>query len=147
MRLVTTAWTGWRRDGLLLAAGGATSNVLSRANTGKHPTPEEESDECAHDVAGPGRRGQVREAGGRRPGDLRRDPAPGKGARTDLAPLLGQRHGDLRRRRWPNEEAFNGFFQTTPEIQQLMQRAGVTAPPQVGFWRQADTRDEYPPAT
>jgi heme-degrading monooxygenase HmoA len=47
---------------------------------------------------------------------------------------------------WPNEEAFNGFFQTTPEIQQLMQHAGVTAPPQVSFWRSADTRDEYPPA-
>ncbi len=47
---------------------------------------------------------------------------------------------------WPNEEAFNGFFQTTPEIQQLMQHAGVTAPPQVSFWRPADTRDEYPPA-
>ena len=46
---------------------------------------------------------------------------------------------------WPNEESFNGFFQTTPEIQQLMQQAGVTAPPQVSFWRPADTNDEYPP--
>src|SRR4051812_42011194 len=46
---------------------------------------------------------------------------------------------------WPNEESFNGFFQTTPEIQELMRRAGVTGPPQVSFWRSADTRDEYPP--
>ena len=47
---------------------------------------------------------------------------------------------------WPTEEAFNGFFQTTPEIQQLMQHAGVTAPPQVSFWRSAATHDDYPAA-
>jgi heme-degrading monooxygenase HmoA len=46
---------------------------------------------------------------------------------------------------WPSEAAFNGFFQTTPEIQELMQRAGVDGPPQVSFWRPAETRDEYPP--
>jgi heme-degrading monooxygenase HmoA len=46
---------------------------------------------------------------------------------------------------WPSEEAFNGFFQSTPEIQQLMQRAGLSAPPQVNFWRPAETHDEYPP--
>ena len=46
---------------------------------------------------------------------------------------------------WPSQEAFQGFFDTTPEIQQIMQIAGVTAAPQVDFWRPADTRDEYPP--
>ena len=40
----------------------------------------------------------------------------------------------------------NGFFRPTPEIEQLMQQAGVTAPAHVSFCRPADTGDAYPPA-
>jgi heme-degrading monooxygenase HmoA len=46
---------------------------------------------------------------------------------------------------WPSEEAFQGFYETTPEIQQIMQYAGVREPPEVSFWQPVDTRDEYPP--
>ena len=43
---------------------------------------------------------------------------------------------------WPDEESFAGFFDTTPEIQQIMQLAGTTAAPEITFWRRAQTRDE-----
>jgi heme-degrading monooxygenase HmoA len=46
---------------------------------------------------------------------------------------------------WPSQEAFQGFFDTTPEIQQIMQFAGVTEAPRVEFWHAADTRDSYGP--
>ena len=47
---------------------------------------------------------------------------------------------------WPTEEAFQGFFDSTPEIQQMMQAAGVTTHPEVTFWHPADIDDVYPPA-
>ena len=44
---------------------------------------------------------------------------------------------------WPDAESFQKFFHDTEdEIGPLMQAAGVTAEPEVKFWRQLDTNDE-----
>ena len=41
--------------------------------------------------------------------------------------------------RWPNEEAFNTFFEEErPRIEQLMTNAGVRSEPAVTFWRAAE---------
>jgi len=43
---------------------------------------------------------------------------------------------------WPTAEAFQGFFDASPEIRGVMDRAGVTSQPEVKFWRKLDTKDE-----
>ena len=43
---------------------------------------------------------------------------------------------------WPDPESFQAFFdEAQPEIVPIMRAAGVTAPPEVKFWRTLDTRD------
>jgi hypothetical protein len=42
----------------------------------------------------------------------------------------------------PSEEAFNAFYQASPDIGGIMQRAGVTSKPEITFWRKLDTKDE-----
>jgi quinol monooxygenase YgiN len=42
---------------------------------------------------------------------------------------------------WPDQESFQRFFDATPEVKQLMDRAGVTEPPQIDFWHPLDVND------
>jgi heme-degrading monooxygenase HmoA len=42
---------------------------------------------------------------------------------------------------WPDQDSFQRFFDASPEIMQMMDKAGVTAPPQIDFWRPLDTND------
>lgn len=42
---------------------------------------------------------------------------------------------------WPDEQTFQEFFSSTPEIPQVMAEAGVTEPPQIAFWREIDLGD------
>lgn len=45
---------------------------------------------------------------------------------------------------WPDVESFQRFFEESrEEIQPLMGEVGVTAEPQIAFWRQLETHDEY----
>jgi hypothetical protein len=44
---------------------------------------------------------------------------------------------------WPDPGSFQSFFeQARPEIDPLLQQAGVTSEPQVTFWRKLETHDE-----
>jgi heme-degrading monooxygenase HmoA len=43
---------------------------------------------------------------------------------------------------WPSPEAFQSFFDASPEIRGVMDRAGVTSQPEIKFWRKLDTKDE-----
>jgi heme-degrading monooxygenase HmoA len=43
---------------------------------------------------------------------------------------------------WPTEKAFQTFFEASPEIRGVMERAGVTTEPEIKFWRKLDTKDE-----
>jgi heme-degrading monooxygenase HmoA len=43
---------------------------------------------------------------------------------------------------WPSEEAFQAFFHASPDIGEVMQRAGVTSEPEITFWRKLDSKDE-----
>lgn len=43
---------------------------------------------------------------------------------------------------WPDEDSFRRFFEASPEIPELVQRAGVTSEPEITFWRLLDTGDE-----
>jgi heme-degrading monooxygenase HmoA len=43
---------------------------------------------------------------------------------------------------WPSAEAFQAFFDASPEIPEVMDRAGVTSQPEIKFWRKLDTKDE-----
>ena len=44
---------------------------------------------------------------------------------------------------WPDPESFQRFFDAArSEIDALMSDAGVTAEPQIRFWRKLDTHDE-----
>jgi heme-degrading monooxygenase HmoA len=45
---------------------------------------------------------------------------------------------------WPDEESFQRFFESAPEIGDFMQRAGAAAPPEANFWRHLNTGDDYP---
>ena len=45
---------------------------------------------------------------------------------------------------WPDEESFERFRESAPEIGELMQRAGVAGEPDVSFWRHLDVGDDYP---
>ena len=44
---------------------------------------------------------------------------------------------------WESAEAFQEFFASHPEIQDLMQEVGVTSEPEVTFWRELETHDEF----
>jgi hypothetical protein len=44
---------------------------------------------------------------------------------------------------WESAEGFNTFFQSSPEIPQLMQAAGVTSEPRISFWHPIDTPDQF----
>lgn len=43
---------------------------------------------------------------------------------------------------WPDADSFQRFFQAHPEIQDVMNKAGVTAPPEITFWRKLDLGDQ-----
>jgi hypothetical protein len=43
---------------------------------------------------------------------------------------------------WPDEDSFQAFFAASPEIQDVMAAAGVSAPPEITFWTKLDTGDE-----
>ena len=44
---------------------------------------------------------------------------------------------------WPDEQSFQTFFaESIPEIGTIMEAAGITAEPEVVFWRKLDTDDE-----
>ena len=45
---------------------------------------------------------------------------------------------------WPDEESFQRFFDSAPEIGDVMQRAGASGPPDISFWRHLDVGDDYP---
>jgi hypothetical protein len=45
---------------------------------------------------------------------------------------------------WPDAESFQRFWEAAgPEIEPLMAEVGVTAEPEVTFWRLLDTPDAY----
>ena len=44
---------------------------------------------------------------------------------------------------WESEDGFHKFFNSSPEIPQLMAAAGVTTQPQVAFWHPLDTPDAF----
>ena len=45
---------------------------------------------------------------------------------------------------WPDEQSFHEFFSHMgPQIQPIMEAAGVTAEPRPVFWRKLDSHDEY----
>lgn len=45
---------------------------------------------------------------------------------------------------WPDAESFQAFFaEQQPQLEPIMQAAGVTAEPEVVFWRKLDSRDEF----
>jgi len=43
---------------------------------------------------------------------------------------------------WPDEQSCQSFFQETPEIMEMMGRAGVTSQPTPEFWRHLDVKDD-----
>lgn len=69
---------------------------------------------------------------------------------------LAQRHGLIAHRfygsddgslmvvdEWPDPESFQGFFtEAQGQIEPLMRAAGVTAEPDVTFWRKLETQDD-----
>lgn len=42
---------------------------------------------------------------------------------------------------WPDEASFQRFFDASPEIKDVMDRAGVMSAPAVEFWRPLDVDD------
>ena len=44
---------------------------------------------------------------------------------------------------WETREGFQAFFDGSPEIGEMMAEVGVTAPPEISFWRELDTHDAY----
>ena len=42
---------------------------------------------------------------------------------------------------WPDEASFRAFFEASPEIKDVMAKAGVTTEPNVEFWRELDVDD------
>ena len=45
---------------------------------------------------------------------------------------------------WDSAESFQAFFEAEAgEIQPLMQQVGVTAEPEITFWRKLESRDEF----
>ena len=48
---------------------------------------------------------------------------------------------------WESAEAFQKFFEASPEIRQIMAETGVTSEPEITFWHELDTVDRFwPPA-
>ncbi|HXR13634.1 MAG TPA: hypothetical protein VN740_03165 [Solirubrobacteraceae bacterium] len=43
---------------------------------------------------------------------------------------------------WGSEEGFQAFFAANPQIREMMAEVGVSAPPEVKFWRRLETHDE-----
>jgi heme-degrading monooxygenase HmoA len=44
---------------------------------------------------------------------------------------------------WPDAESFQAFFaEAREEIEPLMREVGVTADPEITFWRKLDSHDE-----
>lgn len=43
---------------------------------------------------------------------------------------------------WETEAGFHTFFASHPEIRTMMGEVGVTAPPQITFWRRLESHDE-----
>jgi heme-degrading monooxygenase HmoA len=44
---------------------------------------------------------------------------------------------------WETADGFNTFFNSSPEIPQMMAEAGVTSQPQISFWHPVDTPDAF----
>ena len=44
---------------------------------------------------------------------------------------------------WESAEGFQRFFESSPEIPQMMAEAGVTAQPRVQIWHPVDTPDAF----
>lgn len=44
---------------------------------------------------------------------------------------------------WESPEGFQKFFDSSPDIPQLMAEAGVTSQPEVTFWHRLDTPDAF----
>jgi heme-degrading monooxygenase HmoA len=44
---------------------------------------------------------------------------------------------------WESAEQFHAFFADHPEIQDLMGEVGVTSEPEVRFWHELDTHDQF----
>jgi hypothetical protein len=44
---------------------------------------------------------------------------------------------------WESPEGFQRFFESSPEIPQIMQDAGVTSEPRISFWHPLDTPDQF----
>jgi hypothetical protein len=45
---------------------------------------------------------------------------------------------------WPDAESFQTFFsEQQPQIEPIMEAAGVTSEPEVVFWRRLETQDDY----
>jgi hypothetical protein len=42
---------------------------------------------------------------------------------------------------WPDEASFHKFFDASPEVGEMMQRAGA-GEPQITFWHHLDTKDD-----
>jgi heme-degrading monooxygenase HmoA len=43
---------------------------------------------------------------------------------------------------WPDEESFRKFFESSPEIADIMQNSGVTTQPEITFWRKLELGDD-----
>jgi hypothetical protein len=44
---------------------------------------------------------------------------------------------------WPDPESFQRFFEAErPQIEPLMQEAGISGEPEITFWRKLETNDE-----
>jgi hypothetical protein len=45
---------------------------------------------------------------------------------------------------WPDEQSFHEFFaEMQPQIQPIMEAAGITAEPRPVFWRKLEAHDDY----
>jgi quinol monooxygenase YgiN len=44
---------------------------------------------------------------------------------------------------WESAEAFQSFFDGSPEIPEMMGSVGVTSEPEVSFWQKLDTKDDF----
>jgi hypothetical protein len=44
---------------------------------------------------------------------------------------------------WPDEQTFQTFFASQPDIPQLMKDGGATGAPEISFYRKLDTPDEF----
>lgn len=44
---------------------------------------------------------------------------------------------------WESPEAFQKFFESSPEIPQIMAETGVSSEPEITFWHELDTTDRF----